>query len=511
MSKFIPGLGRRIIKSPISKFADNPTNPLVPVDPSSIQIFEPQYAEGIVEDVIVNESHKPSTSTQTPQQGSLLYAPDQEEPDSGYNVGSIKFRFKWDDATFDDKLNWAFPIDSTIEEFPFKGELVVIVSLLNRFYYLRNINIGKDASNQAVANIRGKNSYLDIEVNEAKKLEQTKTTPQRVDEPEDPPTKYFDTTKVSYRLRHWEGDKIIQGRSGQSIRLGSAWKNPLAQYKGAFQSTVDQSPNLLLRIGQPTDPELTTNNIFGRAVEDINNDASSFWMVSNQFVPLRVSTTDIHTSVPDYPSQFAKNQILLNTDQLVINTKTNKILIHSANGYHVFTLRNSTMDVEKDYLSTIGQDRAEQIGRNSEDTVVQTRNIWTGLDAFTDVRGNKLLRIGKNVDFHAGRKVSFSAPKIFIGVHEPSSLSGGQSSSNTQHMVLGDKLVELFNRLITSLITTQPLAYTAAGPAKLNSTIYTELDSIRKELNDILSEDNFVARNNDIPLRPVDRKSILPR
>ena len=76
-------------------------------------------------------------------------------------------------------------------------------------------------------------------------------------------------------LRPFEGDNILEGRLGNSIRLGSTSK-PLNPWS---QNGENSDPIIIIRNGQ-------FNNIndetFNPNVEDINNDDSSIYLTSNQ-------------------------------------------------------------------------------------------------------------------------------------------------------------------------------------------------------------------------------------
>jgi len=76
-------------------------------------------------------------------------------------------------------------------------------------------------------------------------------------------------------LRPFEGDNILEGRLGNSIRLGSTSK----QLNPWSQNGENSDPIIIIRNGQFNDINDTT---FNPNVEDINNDASSIYLTSNQ-------------------------------------------------------------------------------------------------------------------------------------------------------------------------------------------------------------------------------------
>ena len=119
------------------------------------------------------------------------------------------------------------------------------------------------------------------------------------------------------------GDTLIQGRLGQSIRLGggvvedSPWSN---------EDNINK-PLLILRAGQKE-----VENGFNPIFEDINSDQSSIYMTTNHVIPLTLANTkrESYNSVPDLPSNYKGAQLLFNSDRITINSKQSDVLISSA-------------------------------------------------------------------------------------------------------------------------------------------------------------------------------------
>jgi len=76
-------------------------------------------------------------------------------------------------------------------------------------------------------------------------------------------------------LRPFEGDNILEGRFGNTIRLGSTSK-PLNPWS---QNGENSDPIIIIRNGQFND---TNDDTFIPNVENINNDDSSIYLTSNQ-------------------------------------------------------------------------------------------------------------------------------------------------------------------------------------------------------------------------------------
>ena len=475
---------RRKVINPLQRYGS--VNPLAPEQAGSVQYSDQESFDAVVEDVVVNETHPEFSS-------------------DGYNVGCVKFRTQTDSYRSDGVLNWAYPISSDIEDFPLRGEVVWIIWMFTRFYYVRTINVGNNAAHQALFGLLGKQNVEPTSKEKMDDFNQTKYAPHNVSDLPKVLGNYFSEKDDVYRLKHWEGDRIWQGRSGQSIRLGASWLDERF-HEGVMQATEgNQSPSILIRVGQSPTAIPNTENVFGRIVEDINNDKTSIWMVSDQIVPLKPSTTSdnlIHIrSVSDYPSVFSGNQLIFNSDRIILNSKFDKILVHAGNGYHVTTLKDSTLDVQRDYVSIVGRDKAFEILRDYEENVGSNKTVWAGSDITTYSRTNTKFYTDHTFDIHAGSKISLISSRVFIG----------SAVDQSEHLVLGDTLVSILNDLIDALTVPAIHVQTMAGPGFLDGGVRVKLEEVRSKLHEVLSKSNFVAKENETPTKVKDRKPIHPR
>jgi len=121
-------------------------------------------------------------------------------------------------------------------------------------------------------------------------------------------------------LYPFPGDVLIEGRQGQSIRIGgnSSPKNPLVD------SSNNGKPYILISNGQ-----IVTNNGIDYIIEDINKDPNSLYLVSDHIIPLTPANTkqDSYDVVPLNPSQYAGNQVLLNGGRVFVNAKEESVFI----------------------------------------------------------------------------------------------------------------------------------------------------------------------------------------
>lgn len=395
-----------------------PFNPFVQKNPTGVQVHEEQQLEALVLDVVTNDEH--------PE-----YAMD------GYNVGAIKFRtLKTDAFREDSTLNWAFPLDANISEYPLVEEIVLVFRAVNRFYYTRKLNLSNRPTIHTLPGLAQELGPSLTPKDKTRTFRQSVGIPHKEGEIITPAGKYIEPKKV-YRLRHDEGDIIFEGRFGQSIRMGAAWKA-----KSNFKSLEeDQAPNILLRVGPDTTAVPTKNSKYGLVVEDINKDQSSIYISSDQVIPLKFATESNRAhkaSVSDFPSRLTGNQIVVNSSRIVLNAKHDKILGNSANGIHWTTSADFTVDVGKDYKSAIF--------------------------------GNQVLRIRGSIDTEANQQISIRGQRLFLNT----------VSSQNHPMVLGDLLAEFLSDFINAhLQNAGNYVITPTGPGGLQPGVISALTELR--------------------------------
>ena len=216
------------------------------------------------------------------------------------------------------------PLDTNIKEYPLPGEIIIVVKYFGDLYYSQKLNIHNSTNT---------NSHPGL-------------SKWAKDQPVDSYTiTDFENDSKVRQLESNEGDIIFNGRFGQSIRFGSNIKEVIKDDETTDVNTGKQkSPNIIIRAGQadpahesiPVDKKwkLDHPDNKGRPVkEDINLDKSSIWVTTDQVVPLKPSTLgryDLHR-----PEKFEGNQIILNSDRLVFNTKLEDINFYSKRSVNI--------------------------------------------------------------------------------------------------------------------------------------------------------------------------------
>ena len=135
------------------------------------------------------------------------------------------------------------------------------------------------------------------------------------------------------------GDIIVEGRDGNSVRLGST-SNTNGDIKNNWSEGSDEGdPIMILKNGQPASG---SSQGFIPITENVNEDPSSIYLTSKQKIPIEVSTNrpavgerstipfgGLVDSTPKSPKSFNNSQIILSSNRLLFNTVGDSILMSS--------------------------------------------------------------------------------------------------------------------------------------------------------------------------------------
>ena len=235
----------------------------------------------------------------------------------------------------------AKPLLSNSKNYPLINELVLIFRLPDigikastsskSFYYLNILNLWNHPHHNSLPYYQGNLQQTQQKNNVQIELGSTKIT-------SNVPTEIFlgDTfieRSNIHPLKPFEGDNIIEGRWGNSIRLGSTVttkppiSNPLNNWSERPSTSGD--PILILRNGQGEQTEEGSTPV----VENINNDDASIYLTSTQKVPLEAATTNYYSykdNPPAAPNEYSGKQVIVSSGRLVFNSSEDHILLSSA-------------------------------------------------------------------------------------------------------------------------------------------------------------------------------------
>ena len=262
---------------------------------------------------------------------------------------------------------FAKPYFPNISNYPLLEELVYIFSLPSPdiqknnyrevYYYITPLNIWSSNHHNGIPNI-----FENKDIPESQQRDYTQTEAGSVRRVEDGSSDIklgntFEERSNIKPLRKYEGDFVLEGRLGNSLRFGSTIllnDNPITPWSTGSSSG---DPIMIFRNGQG-DPGSVG---FKPTIENINLDPSSIYLTSTQQIPLQAASSNYFSykdNTPVNPEKYAGKQIILNSGRLIFNTTQDHLLL------------SSTKSINLNSLSTVNID--------ATGLVVQTNNIYLG-------------------------------------------------------------------------------------------------------------------------------------
>jgi hypothetical protein len=154
-------------------------------------------------------------------------------------------------------------------------------------------------------------------------------------------------------LLPFSGDVIYEGRWGNSLRLGNTSK-VTGQYSNIWSTSGNNGdPITILRNGQnPNSSDFGAEPI----VENINKDLSSIYLTSYQKLPFSLKNELFQSyprgKEPTTPSQYAFPQVILNSNRVILNAKTDSVLISGQKSVGLSANESVNIDTPSFYVSS---------------------------------------------------------------------------------------------------------------------------------------------------------------
>ena len=281
-----------------------------------------------------------------------------------------------------DTNSFALPLFPNITHIPVENEIVYIISLPSNnvqanvnstvYYYFQPINIWGSVHHNAIpdpidAINRGNTTaqtrdYQQVEGGTVRRVIDGGTEIDLGDT--------FNERIDVRNLQPYEGDIIHEGRWGQSVRFGSTVSGSIISNPWS-NTGVNGDPITLIRNGQHEEDK----EPWIPQVEDINTDASSIYLTSTQLIPISGSSTvyDSYFFPPSLPDKYSGEQVILNSGRLLLNSKSDSILLSSFN--------------------TIGLNSLKSVNIDTPSTVIKSKSITLGDKNASEpmILGNKFL------------------------------------------------------------------------------------------------------------------------
>jgi hypothetical protein len=341
---------------------------------------------------------------------------------------------------------YAYPIFPQIKMYPLVNEIILLAAIPSRFsdneqtitlsyYYFPPIGIWNHPHHNAYPKTI---SYATLQQNQQNDYNQVDDTyVRRIDEDptginlnftdyDNPNQDTFVEKADIHPLLPFNGDIIYEGRWGNSIRFGSTTIIP----QGAPQPEINNNwsstgsngdPITILRNGQPVN---STDEGWIPITEHIKNDLSSVYLTSYQKIPFSIANENFvsYTTPPTTPSQYIKPQIILNSDRIILNAKSDSILISGENSVGLSSNGSVNIEAKEIYLDgtdiRLGNKNASQSALKGDDAVDYLKILVNELKNITEaLKTIQNWPEGTPVPNSTMLTVANSAQKVFENVH----------------------------------------------------------------------------------------------
>lgn len=251
---------------------------------------------------------------------------------------------------------YAKPLFSNVKNYPILNEIVYIVILPGLsvmkdkdnspvYYYFNSINIWNTPHHNAVPfyietdsqNTQNKD-YNITTLGSTNKSTSTATTV-----PLGPGFKEYGNI---HPIQSYLGDYIIEGRWGNSIRLGSTVKSNSNNWS---TNGDNGNPITIIRNGQPAD---ASSEGYIPIVENINKDLSSIYLTSNQKIPIKVTSKSYssYNTAPTDPASYINPQVIVTSERVLINSTKDHILLSSPKSINLNSLDSVNIDSKNSFI-----------------------------------------------------------------------------------------------------------------------------------------------------------------
>jgi len=343
-------------------------------------------------------------------------------------IGTIQFQVvdspTSDESISSSKLNLAKPLFPQIKNYPLVNEIVLLIKLPNKssianisgattYYYFTPLSIWNHPEQNAYPNPlvsqnsdSQKSDYQQIEAGNTRKVSDESS---EIDLNGASGGTFIENGNI-HPILPFAGDNILEGRFGNSIRLGNTSKIDGSIKNNWSEEGEDGNPISIIRNGQ--NPDLEPPG-WVPTTEDINKDLSSIYLTSNQKIPIEISkfTTDSIKNKPEEPEQYVSNQVILNSGRLVFNTNIDSILLSSQKSI----LLNSNEEIGLDATNTVTivAPKINLGDLEAEQSLVLGDDFMTQFDILLQNISNLAVALQSSLDWPGGSPVpSPSIPPI---------------------------------------------------------------------------------------------------
>lgn len=257
----------------------------------------------------------------------------------------------------------AWPIFSFVKQYPLVNEIVYIISGptdgLNdnyknqKLFYYPPFSTWNAVNHNAFPNMEQYSGFLQDYYQKPGYQGSAATQPAKL-----PLGINFEENDKIKTLKPFEGDSILEGRFGQSIRFGSSniyrsgkdtWSQGIGGFAGTNNtSNLSGSPITIIINGQGR-PSVENSDKFSTTIEDISRDDSSIYLTSGQ-VLRTLNVSDIKGEKYEFP--YKGNQALICSDRVMLYSKKENVLLYSRQNIGLAAIKNITLNSDQSIITS---------------------------------------------------------------------------------------------------------------------------------------------------------------
>jgi hypothetical protein len=348
-------------------------------------------------------------------------------------IGAIQFRQSGTSSKRDEALSLALPKDKTNISIPTVNETVIIINSPGGGYVyeriigspIPNLNTSTDEITSTQKKEKAANTNTSSQYSKVQSTGITRSESSLDDTDTSKLGSYFEPQLNIHKLKLYEGDYLIESRFGQSIR-----------FSGYNNSENSFSPTITIRNGESG--ESLDQNIGLSTEEDVNNDGNIIFLGSGQrLLNYTLPVDNSYESFFNYPSELTGNQILLNSDRIILSAKNAEMIGVAKKDIGFITDGQFSIDASRGI------------------------NITTDDNIFVDTKDRDF-----NIDIGSGT--------ILLG-----------TDGELEAAVKGETLKEILYDFM--VIVAQQIFVTPAGPTSPGPTNNPQINALVQRLNSMLS------------------------
>ena len=311
---------------------------------SSEEFYEIEPAEVLKVWINPEETGFPTKIVETPN-GEKEAVPDLNA------IGSIIVSLRESQRSSEDLKTLVYPISPHIVQYPLRGEVVNVASYEGKLFYTNPLNLNGKVNVNRLSG-KGGEGLVTIE-----------------------------NTKYNRKIYPQHGDLIIQGRFGQSIRMGSD-KNY-------------EKPNLKISVGQGSNKKLKAFKALNKDrphTLNVNNDEASIWITTNEPIPLRTPESISADKNEDPRGGEGNSLITINADSLIFNSRESRIHMFSKENINLSAVNEINLETPSGQINLLDPNSTNPVVKGEElkeffiDMIMKFEKSISGLTSLIEPR-----------------------------------------------------------------------------------------------------------------------------